>query len=110
MFGWGAAATVEPGSGADRFDRSLRRLRASGAPIAMASFTFDENDSGSVVVVPSALMRIDDGAARARMPVLLPALRLLGVTVEGLDDLAATPVLGGGKQVGAVQALLPHTS
>ena len=39
LFGWGAAATVEPGSGADRFDRSLRRLRASGAPIAMASFT-----------------------------------------------------------------------
>jgi L-asparaginase II len=67
---------------------------------------------GAVAIpgVGAVAVKIDDGAARARMPVLLPALRQLGVTVEGLDDLAATPVLGGGKQVGAVRPLLRHTS
>jgi menaquinone-specific isochorismate synthase len=64
LFGWGVAARIEPGSGADRFDRSLRRLRSSTAPMAMASFTFDENDPASVVVVPSALLRIDGDSAR----------------------------------------------
>ena len=64
LFGWGVAARVEAGSGADRFDRALRRLSATGAPLAMASFTFDENDSGSAVLVPRALMRIDGNGAR----------------------------------------------
>ena len=65
---------------------------------------------GAVAVpgVGAVAVKIDDGAARARMPVLLPALSSLGITVEGLDDLTQTPVLGGGRQVGAVRALLWH--
>jgi menaquinone-specific isochorismate synthase len=64
LFGWGVAARIDPGSGADRFDRALRRLRATEAPMALASFTFDENDPHSVIVVPKALMKIDKDGTR----------------------------------------------
>ena len=50
-------------------------------------------------------MKIDDGGARARMPVLLSALRRLGVVVTGLDDLAREPVLGGSELVGEVRPI-----
>ena len=49
----------------------------------------------------AVVLKIEDGAARARTPVLVAALRQLGV--EGLDEFAATPVLGGGRPVGQVQ-------
>jgi len=53
---------------------------------------------GSAVV-----LKIEDGAGRARTPVLVAALRHLGV--EGLAELATTPVLGGGVRVGEVRAV-----
>jgi L-asparaginase II len=53
---------------------------------------------GSAVVV-----KIADGAARARTPVLVAALRRLGCDASVLDDLETTPVLGGGRQVGEVR-------
>jgi L-asparaginase II len=59
-------------------------------------------DDGRAVAV-----KIDDGAARARMPVLIAALRLLGVTDVALDDLATVPVLGHGDRVGEVRAVPP---
>jgi menaquinone-specific isochorismate synthase len=59
LLGWGVAVRIDAGAGADRFERALGRLSASGAPMALASFTFDENDPGSTVVVPRALVRID---------------------------------------------------
>jgi L-asparaginase II len=46
-------------------------------------------------------LKIEDGAARARTPVLVAAVARLGVT--GLDALATTPVLGGGAVVGEVR-------
>jgi L-asparaginase II len=55
--------------------------------------------------VGAIAVKIDDGAARARMPVLIAALRGVGVAVDGLDDLAVTPVLGGGRTVGSVRCL-----
>jgi hypothetical protein len=42
---------------------------------------------------------------RARIPVLVSALRRLGVTGEVLDGYAETPVLGGGRPVGSVRAV-----
>ena len=48
-------------------------------------------------------LKIDDGAARARTPVLLAALAVLGADVSGVTDLAALPVLGGGEPVGSVR-------
>jgi L-asparaginase II len=55
-------------------------------------------------------VKVYDGAARARTPVLVAALRALGADAPVLDELAATPVLGGGRPVGEVRvvpALLP---
>ena len=48
-------------------------------------------------------LKIDDGAERARMPVLVAALRVLGVDAPVLEQYAATPVLGGGRPVGEVR-------
>ena len=55
---------IDAGTGADRFDRALRRLSATNAPLAMASFTFDENHPGSAVIIPRTLIRVDAGGTR----------------------------------------------
>ena len=49
-------------------------------------------------------LKVDDGAGRARMPVLHAMLRRLGVHTEAG---AAPPVLGGGLPVGEVRAVAP---
>jgi menaquinone-specific isochorismate synthase len=59
ILGWGESKRIEPGAGVDRFDRALRDLKACGAPMALASFTFDENVAGSVVLVPEIVLVID---------------------------------------------------
>ena len=51
----------------------------------------------------SVALKIADGAARARTPVLVAALRLLGCEAPVLVELATTPVLGGGRVVGEVR-------
>jgi L-asparaginase II len=48
-------------------------------------------------------VKIADGAARARVPVLVAGLRRLGVDARVLDELAETEVLGGGQPVGSVR-------
>ncbi len=50
----------------------------------------------------SGTVKIDDGSARARTPVTVAALRLLGIAVP--DELATVPVVGGGVVVGEVRA------
>ncbi|MCU1602791.1 MAG: L-asparaginase [Frankiales bacterium] len=50
-------------------------------------------------------LKIEDGSGRARTPVMVAALRALGVDAPVLDDLAETPVLGGGKRVGSVRVV-----
>jgi L-asparaginase II len=50
-------------------------------------------------------VKIDDGAARARMPVVVAGLRRLGVEAPVLDELAEFPVRGGGRVVGAVRSV-----
>jgi L-asparaginase II len=51
----------------------------------------------------SVALKVEDGAGRARTPILVAALRRLGVEADVLDELATTPVLGGGKVVGEVR-------
>ncbi|MFB6889633.1 asparaginase [Kitasatospora sp. NPDC056327] len=62
-----------------------------------------------VVALPDGralAFKIEDGAERARGPVLAAALRRLGVTTgDGtLDRIGAAPLLGGGVPVGGVRA------
>ena len=51
-------------------------------------------------------LKVDDGAQRARPPVMVAALRALGVEAPVLDELAETPLLGGGRPVGAVRVAI----
>jgi len=48
-------------------------------------------------------LKVADGAARPRVPVLVAALRALGAQGAVLDELAVVPVLGGGRRVGEVR-------
>lgn len=50
-------------------------------------------------------IKVDDGAARARLPALVRELRRLDVPDEVLDDIGVVPVLGGGQPVGAVRVV-----
>jgi L-asparaginase II len=52
-------------------------------------------------------LKFEDGTQRARLPVTVRALQLLGVDSPGLATLGAAPVLGGGVPVGEVRAVLP---
>lgn len=63
-----------------------------------------------VVALPDGralAFKIEDGAERARGPVLAAALRRLGVTgaEETVERIAAAPLLGGGVPVGGVRAV-----
>ncbi|MGK5679481.1 asparaginase [Actinoplanes sp. URMC 104] len=54
------------------------------------------------VAVPgrgAVALKVDDGAMRARTPVLLDELRRLGVEVPAIEE----PILGGGERVGEVR-------
>jgi L-asparaginase II len=62
----------------------------------VAAFALADGRSGAV--------KIDDGMARSRTPVMVAALRLLGAVVP--DELATVPVMGGGAEVGIVRAVL----
>jgi hypothetical protein len=50
--------------------------------------------------VGAVALKIEDGAARARTPVLGSGLRRLGVTLPAMVEV----VLGGGEPVGEVRA------
>jgi L-asparaginase II len=49
-------------------------------------------------------LKIDDGAERARLPVMAAAMHSLGVDAPVLAELAIVPVLGHGERVGEVRA------
>ena len=52
LVGGGDLLRFDPGTGEERYRRALDALRSSGAEVAFASFTFDPESSGSVVVIP----------------------------------------------------------
>ncbi|MGB6456700.1 MAG: asparaginase [Streptosporangiaceae bacterium] len=61
----------------------------------------------------AAAVKIEDGAARGRVPVTVALLRRLGADAEPgvdrptLDALATSPVTGGGRVVGEIRAAQP---
>jgi L-asparaginase II len=55
--------------------------------------------------VGAVAIKVDDGATRARMPVLVSALRRLGVVADVLDEYAQPAVIGGGRRVGSIRSV-----
>lgn len=51
-------------------------------------------------------LKIEDGAGRARSPVMVAMLRRLRVDVSALGDLATAPLLGGGRPVGEIRPVV----
>jgi L-asparaginase II len=85
-------------SGTDREDLALMR----GVPGLMSKVGAEGVMAVAVPGLGAVALKIDDGAVRARMPVLVAALRELGVDAPVLEELAETPVYGGGEIVGSV--------
>lgn len=57
LLGEGSHSTLDPGTGPGRYHTALQQLRDTGSPIGFASFTFDREDSGSLLIVPEASVR-----------------------------------------------------
>lgn len=77
----------------------MRRL-----PGAVAKDGFEGIQLAALPDGRAVAVKISDGGDRARMPVTVRALQLLGIDITSLEDLAAVPVLGGGQPVGALSA------
>jgi L-asparaginase II len=126
--GCGAPAPVVPLAG---LARAVRELAVTGHPVHRAMATCPEMVGGPardvtrlMRLVPGLLakdgaegvevaalpdgravaVKVADGAGRARTPVVLAALRSLGVDVAA--DAIVEPVLGHGEPVGAVRSLV----
>jgi menaquinone-specific isochorismate synthase len=96
---WGVAGRVEVGRGPERFERAADALQELFAragptdgrpPIAFGSFTFDEDEDGSRLVVPARAERLpakrdERGASVAAVP----RIRYAGSTISELDWLEA---------------------
>ncbi|HEX2784185.1 MAG TPA: asparaginase [Ilumatobacteraceae bacterium] len=52
-------------------------------------------------------LKIADGANRARPPVMVAALRALGIDVSAVEPLVVESVMGHGRRVGEVRAVAP---
>jgi L-asparaginase II len=99
-------------SGTTRPERQLMEavpgLLLKGGAEGVDGFALADGRAGGV--------KIEDGAARGRVPVTVALLRALGAEAEpGADtarlaELATTPVLGGGRVVGEVRAAGPLRS
>jgi L-asparaginase II len=96
-------------SGSLRPERALMEaspglLLKSGAE-GVEAFALADGQAGA--------FKIEDGNARARVPLTVALLRELGaadqpgVDLARLDELATTPVTGGGAVVGEIRAVLP---
>lgn len=55
LIGHGVAEMADPGVGPDRFRHALELVRSSGQSRAFTSFTFDETERGSVLVIPERI-------------------------------------------------------
>ncbi|RGC71091.1 L-asparaginase II [Micromonospora sp. MW-13] len=76
-----------------------------GLPGTLAKIGAEGVIAAALPGVGAVAVKIDDGATRARMPVLVSALRRLGARAPVLDEYAELPLLGGGLPVGAVRPL-----
>ncbi|MFY1588281.1 asparaginase [Micromonospora sp. WMMD734] len=87
------------GTGAD--DTRLMR----GVPGMLVKIGAEGVIAAALPGVGAVAVKIDDGATRARTPVLVSGLRRLGVQAPVLTEYAELPLLGGGLPVGAVRSV-----
>lgn len=66
LAGIGSRRVLDPGSGPGRYHRALQMLADAGSDLAFASFTFDPDEEGSVVIVPDRVDRSFTTAPGAR--------------------------------------------
>ena len=91
LLGWGEAIRFDPGTGSDRCRRASSFVESQvpdGVPV-FASFTFDEEENGSVLILPETLLRVDRSGASVVTGNSLPPLRStqnLPEIVEMIDD------------------------
>lgn len=71
----------DPGAGPGRYESAARALRSSGAGMAFASFTFDPDEEGSVVIIPEKVIAITSRGAPA-LPLNEWRLRMVS---DGID-------------------------
>jgi L-asparaginase II len=83
-------------------DRDVTRLM-DGIPGLVAKDGAEGVYAVALADGSAVALKVEDGAGRARTPILVAALRRLGVDAAVLDDLATTPVMGGGRVVGDVR-------
>lgn len=57
LLGEGSHSVLDPGRGKGRYHTALRQLRQSGRSIGFASFTFDREEEGSLLIVPESSTR-----------------------------------------------------
>jgi L-asparaginase II len=89
-------------SGTDRDERRLMNA-VPGLLVKSGAEGVDAFALGDGHGVRAGAVKIDDGAPRARTPVTVAVLRLLGAVVP--DELATVPIPGGDAVVGAVRAV-----
>jgi L-asparaginase II len=82
--------------------RDVTRLMA-GAPGVLAKDGAEGVFAAATADGAAAAVKITDGTARARTPLLVGALRRTGLHAAILDELETAPVLGGGHPVGSIR-------
>jgi L-asparaginase II len=82
--------------------RDVTALMA-GAPGVLAKDGAEGVYAAALPDGAAAAVKVTDGAQRARVPMLVGALRRLGLQAPVLAELAEVPVLGGGRPVGAAR-------
>jgi L-asparaginase II len=88
-------------SGTDQDDDKLMR----GVPGLLSKGGAEGVHALAIPGVGAVAVKIDDGAMRARMPVVAGALRRLGVNAPVLAELAEFPLFGGGERIGSVRSV-----
>lgn len=80
----GPLTRIDPGTGPGRYARARAALAQSGRHLALASFTFDPDDPGSVVLVPDEVVKIEASRlGREQSPT--PEMTVID---SGIDDWA----------------------
>ncbi|WP_248962527.1 asparaginase [Sphaerisporangium perillae] len=81
--------------------RAVPGLMVKAGAEAFDAFAFEDGHAGTI--------KIEDGGARARVPVTIATLRALGLGLDAaeLDALANPPQFGGGRPVGEVRVRGP---